>query len=74
MVVAILAREKADATGCADGVLRDGCITAHAFASHAVEVWGLHIGMAFVAEDFGVVLVCDDEEDVGTVGHVIFQD
>ena len=69
VIVGILPAEEGDAAWRADGVLRDGVIEAAAFARHAVQMRCLHIGMTLVSQHFGVVLVSDDEEDVGTATH-----
>ena len=68
VIVGVLPAEEGDAAGCADRVLGDGVFEAAAFARHTVQVRRLRIGMALMAQHFGVVLVGDDEEDVG-LGH-----
>ena len=69
VVVAILAGKEGNATGRADGVLGDAVFEAHALCSHAVEVRGLHLRVAGVGEDFGIVLVGYDEENIGAVAQ-----
>lgn len=49
VVVAVLARQKADAAGGANRVLCDGCVTTHTFNGHAIQIRRLHIGVALVA-------------------------
>lgn len=69
VVVAILAGKEGNAAGRADGVLSDAVFEAHTLCSHAVEVWGLHLRVADVGENLGIVLVGYDEENIGAVAQ-----
>ena len=68
MIVRILPTEKRDAAGCADGILGDGVFEAAALARQAIQMRRLNIRMPLAPQRLGVVLVGNDEEDVG-LGH-----
>ena len=47
-----------------------GAGEAHAGLGEAVHIWGVYVGIARAGHGPGVLLVGDDEEDIGTVWHV----
>ena len=65
VVVGILPAEEGHAAGRTDRVLRDGIVKAAAFPRHPIQVRCQRIGMTSMPKDFGIVLVGDDEENVG---------
>ena len=49
-----------------------GAGEAGAGLGEAVHVGGVHVGVTGTGHGAGVLLVGDDEEDVGFVGHIIY--
>ena len=69
VVVAVLPRQPAGAAGRADRVLGDGVVEPHPFGGEPVEMRGVHVGVPLVPEHLGVVLVREQQQNVGPATH-----
>ena len=69
VLMGIEARHIAGALGSAQGMRAIGASEAHAGFGEAVHIWGVYVGVVRTGHGPGVLLIGNDEEDIGTIWH-----